>query len=68
MVDGEFERTKGKVHYEVTDLDHPMRHPIIFHTNRNKGDGHDDYWKNRRTGVQKVTTLVEVIFDNKKDK
>lgn len=72
------ENKETTVHYRITDLDHPMRHPNSFgtydeakealdenYTNRNKGDGSDEYWRNRRTGIQKVTTTVELLFDNK---
>lgn len=66
------------VSYIVGDLDHPMRHGEKFKTkadaiemcdreftNRDKKDGHDDYWRNRRTGVWKLTEIKELLYDNK---
>jgi hypothetical protein len=54
--------------YEVWDAHHPMGHSKSFDTeeearqciekeykNRNKGDGHDEYWRNRESVVVKVT-------------
>lgn len=65
--------------FRIADLDHPMNYPEYFdtpqealnmldveYTNRNKGDGHDEYWQRRRTGIVKVTITEEVIHDNKK--
>lgn len=64
--------------FRIADLDHPMYHADSFddfekakkvlddqYTNRNKKDGHDEYWRGRNTGIEKVVTTVEVLFSNK---
>lgn len=71
-------KNKTITYYQIKDLDHPMYHPETFntfeeakkvldveYTNRNKNDGHNDYWRNRRTGIQRVTVTTELLFDNK---
>jgi len=78
MIDIQVNEVTTTTRYRIADLDHPMYHPDTFdtfeeaqevldkeYTNRDKGDGFDENWRNRRTGVQKVTRTVETLSDNK---
>lgn len=69
---------KTTVYYRIADQDHPMYHTEYFdtpeeaaevmdreYTNRDKGDGHDEYWRNRHTAVEKVIVTVELVKWNK---
>ena len=69
---------KKVTYYQIYDLNHLMYHADKFdtldeakkvlkeqYTNRNKGDGHDEYWRNRTSGIQKITVITEPICNNK---
>ncbi len=48
--------------YPNTDTEEDARAIIEKeYTNRNKGDGYDDYWRNRKQVVLKITTTQEVL-------
>jgi uncharacterized protein (DUF4415 family) len=62
---------KNEIYFRIADANHAMYHPNRFvseeearkviekeYTNRNKNDGHDDYWRNRKQIVIKITEEV----------
>lgn len=62
---------KNEIYFRIADANHAMYHPNKFeseeearktiekeYTNRNKNDGHDDYWRNRKQIVIKITEEV----------
>lgn len=71
-------KSTTQTYFRVGDADHGMWSPETFdteeaakahldeaYTNRDKKDGHDDYWRNRHTIIEKVTTTVTPIYSNK---
>ena len=62
---------KKEIYFRIADANHAMYHPNRFvseeearkviekeYTNRNKNDGHDEYWRNRKQIVIKITEEV----------
>ncbi len=64
---------KTVIYYEILDLDHPMYHPKTFNTlneakielDKEYTNSTNEYWRNRRTGIQKVTVEKELLYSNK---
>ena len=62
---------KNEIYFTIADADHAMYHPKRFgteeearetiakeYTNRNKNDGHYDYWNNRKQIIIKTTEEI----------
>ena len=62
---------KNEIYFRIADANHAMYHPKRFaseeearetiekeYKNRNKNDGHDDYWRSRKQIVIKITEEV----------
>lgn len=69
-----FHKNETKSWFEIADANCCMYHPDKFDTeeaarnvikteyqNRSKGDGSDEYWRNRKQVVIKVTQTIEVL-------
>lgn len=73
-MENNFHKNETRVYFQIADANWGMYHPETFQTeeearkvikteyeNRSKNDGSDEYWKNRKQVVIKVTTKQEVL-------
>lgn len=69
-----FHKNQTVTYYEIADANWGMYHSKTFETeeearrvieseyeNRSEGDGHDEYWRNRKQVVIKVTVDKKVL-------
>jgi hypothetical protein len=70
----EFHKSGTQTYFQIADANWGMYHLETFNTeeearkvirdvyeNRSKNDGHDEYWRNRKQIVIKITTTKEVL-------
>ena len=73
-MENNFHKSGTRTYFKVADANWGMSHSETFQTeeearkvieteyhNRSKNDGHDEYWRNRKQVVIKVTTIQEVL-------
>ena len=73
-MDNNFHKNGTRTYFQIADANWGMYHTDTFQTeeearkvieteyqNRSKNDGSDEYWKNRKQVVIKVTTTQEVL-------
>lgn len=73
-MDNNFHKNGTTTHYEIADANWGMYDPNKFkseeetrkvieteYKNRSKNDASDEYWRNRKQVVIKVTTTIEVL-------
>lgn len=73
-MENNFHKNQTITYYEIADANWGMYHVDTFETeeearevikteyqNRSKNDGNDEYWRNRKQVVIKVTTNREVL-------
>lgn len=73
-MENNFHKNRTNTWFEIVDANWGMYHPDKFETeeaarkvieteyqNRSKNDGSDEYWRNRKQVVIKVTKTIEVL-------
>ena len=73
-MENNFHKNETRTYFQIADANWGMYHTDTFQTeeearkvieteyqNRSKNDGSDEYWKNRKQVVIKVTTIQEVL-------
>ena len=73
-MENNFHKNETRTYFQIADANWGMYHKDTFQTeeearkvieteyqNRSKNDGSDEYWRNRKQVVIKVTTIQEVL-------
>ena len=74
MKTDDFHKNKTTIYFEIVDANSGIYHEDTFKTeaearkviktdyeNRSKNDGFDEFWRNRKQIVIKVTTITDVL-------
>ena len=73
-MENNFHKNKTRTYFQIADANWGMYHTDTFQTeeearkvieteyqNRAKNDGSDEYWRNRKQVVLKITETIEVL-------